>query len=73
MIWICLILYILIASLVTFALRVACIKWKIQDTWGDEPAIAPIVCGILWPVATPIYTAYIAAKRYADNHDAERR
>lgn len=67
MIW--LILYILIAALVTFALRVACIKWDIEDAFGDTPAVAPVVCGIFWPVAAPIYAAYIAAEWYANNHN----
>lgn len=62
------IIYILIAALVTFALRVACIKVDIRDEFGNHPTIAPVVCGVCWPIAGPIYAAYIAAKWVTDNY-----
>ena len=61
--------YILVAAAVTFGLRVLCIKWDVRDQLDDPVVIAPIVCGMLWPVAAPIYFAYIAAKRFMDNHN----
>lgn len=68
MTWI--IFYILIAALVTFALRVAVFKLDISDSFGDTPTVMPVICGIFWPVAAPIYAAYIAAEWFADKYDA---
>ena len=63
MIWI--ILYIAVASMVTFALIVGAhsfTDWKISV---DFPW--PVISGIFWPVAAPIAGAYIAALWYLNN------
>lgn len=64
MIWI--ILYVLIASAAVFGLKWACINLDIRNDSGDHVQLAPIVCGIFWPVAAPIYAAYLAAIWYSE-------
>lgn len=66
MIWF--ILYILIAAAAVFGLKWACIKLKVRNEFGEPARIAPIVCGIFWPVAVPIYAAYIAAEWYGEKY-----
>lgn len=61
MIWVC--LYILIASFCVFGLVLLTEEAgrKRNYLYDDFPAI---LCGILWPIAGPIYTAYLLALIY---------
>lgn len=67
MIWIA--LYILIAALVTFMFLVACIKLNIRNEFNAPARTAPVLCGIFWPIAGPIYGAYLAAEWFANNYN----
>lgn len=62
MIWA--ILYILVAAAAVFGLcyaRMRCFKFGRYDD-----LIAPVICGIFWPVCGVIYGAYLAARWYAE-------
>lgn len=60
MIWI--VLYIVVAAMVTFALIVGAQTFTDWDVECDFPW--PVISGIFWPVAAPIAAAYIAAYWY---------
>ena len=60
------VVYVLIAAASVFGLCLATVKTAEHS--GLETYIydfeAPIWCGIFWPVAAPIYAAYIAVRWY---------
>lgn len=62
MIWI--LLYILIAAAAVFGLSYA--RLTVMDFDSYDTLIAPVLCGIFWPVASPIYAAYLAAIWYSE-------
>ena len=61
-------LYILIATIVTFALLWASIKMDLRDRFRDRLLWPAVLCGIFWIVAAPIYAAYLAALWYSKDN-----
>ena len=59
MIWLCILIYSLVAALWIFGLLVGAFKW----TDPEHPWIY-ILCGVLWPVAGLPAAGYIAAGWY---------
>lgn len=64
MIWV--VLYIVVAAIITFALIVGAHSFTPWDIKYDFPW--PVVSGVFWPVAAPIAAAYIAALWYMETH-----
>ena len=60
MIWI--VLYIVVAAILTFALIIGADAFADWDVRQDFPW--PVISGIFWPIAAPIAGAYIAAMWY---------
>lgn len=67
-----LILYILVAAVVVFGMTLAHIQLDVKGSLGERNLWVPVTCGIFWPVAAPIYGAYLAARWYSERseHDA---
>ena len=60
------VLYIVVAAIITYGLVIGAHMFTHWDVKYDFPW--PIVSGIFWPIASPIAAAYIAALWYLKTH-----
>ena len=64
------IFYIAVAAVSVFGMCVGKIKTVRKTVYNEDFFfLAPVLCGIAWPIGAPLYGAYIAAVWFSEKEE----